>query len=197
MFCSSAPLRSPSLGGRGTTALHPFRTAALGVVLLCLLHDLASVEKFLRNGFHYLTRPYGGVEEESSSALLLEFPAEFGNHPPLGGIGGPLFRANHTITVPSPFFAPPPLFADAQKYLIGDAWQSGAFNISKVDCSTSPCRFNLGNGCFEGKQCPPVVIFEGTLSGRSSVRYVRGDAMSGRVLLDSGVVCSGYNRGPL
>lgn len=57
----------------------------------------------------------------------------------------------------------------AQKYIIGDTFMSGAFNISEksVQCTSpnAPCGFNLEAGCFMGKRCPPVVIFEGELSG--------------------------------
>ncbi|CAD7929658.1 unnamed protein product [Amoebophrya sp. A25] len=57
----------------------------------------------------------------------------------------------------------------AQKYAIGDTFMSGAFNItqSALNCTThsAPCQFNLRTGCFAGKLCPPVVVFEGEISG--------------------------------
>jgi len=55
--------------------------------------------------------------------------------------------------------------AAAQKYLIGNEQYSGAWNITQVDCSTLPCGFNLGSGCYPGRPCPPVVIFAGSLAG--------------------------------
>eukprot|EP00392_Amoebophrya_sp_AT5.2_P004517 g4525.t1 len=44
----------------------------------------------------------------------------------------------------------------AQKYIIGDTFMSGAFNISEksVECTSpnAPCGFNLEAGCFMGKR---------------------------------------------
>lgn len=54
-----------------------------------------------------------------------------------------------------------------QKYLIGNFEYAGGFNITDTDinCSTMPCSFDLNTGCYPGRKCPPVVIFEGAIAG--------------------------------
>lgn len=61
----------------------------------------------------------------------------------------------------------------AQKYFIGNMANAGAWNITDtdLDCTTLPCSFDLALGCFKGKKCPPVVIFEGKISGTIDVGH--------------------------
>jgi hypothetical protein len=52
----------------------------------------------------------------------------------------------------------------AAKYLIGTEQNSGAWEIAD-----QLSAMNLAEDCFEGKICPPVVIFTGMQSGTLSV----------------------------
>ena len=52
----------------------------------------------------------------------------------------------------------------ASKYLIGTDSNSGAWEISE-----QLNALNLAEDCFEGRLCPPVVVFIGTQSGTVSV----------------------------
>ncbi|CAD7941698.1 unnamed protein product [Amoebophrya sp. A120] len=124
-----------------------------------------SYEKFKRRKIELIIKSAPPLPTESFSCIFGFFDV-LCLVPSFVGVLHMLFGGSDPTTGDSSALLPG---VHAQKYIIGDQFMSGAFNISRssISCSSpnAPCGFNLETGCFMGKRCPPVVIFEGDMSG--------------------------------